>query len=521
LVGSWLHGVAYRTALKARSLAARRRAKEQQVRDMPRSQPLDAGARADLQERLDLELSRLPDKYRAPVLLCDLEGKNRREAACQLGIAEGTLSSRLARARRLLARRLSGPNGVLTAGALAAVVSSTQAHAAIPVSLLHLTVDTAMLVVAGKTAAAAASAEVAAITEGVLKAMLLSKLKAGCAFVLAISVVALGIGALQRSQAVEEPPAIVARIDDPPSDEDKPKKDKKDKKQKIENKIAAPDKKAKAEEVLTKSFKTKAAPRVLVETFNGPITVTTGKEGAVSAKVTKTTRAATEEAAKEALKSVDVSMTQEGDAIRIQAKTEDKQSMIQRAVAVELQTPPGATLDLHTSNGAVTISGTTGEVKVHTSNGKIEVKGSKGKLQLKTSNGAVNVEGGTNQLDVHTSNGRISIQTGNGSVTAHTSNGGIEFSGTLADGSHSFTTSNGSINVTLPGDMKFRIDASTSHGKIQSDFATAEGDKKNKTRLRTSVGDNPAVSVKLHTSNGTIHIHSKEKVKSEETEEVK
>src|SRR5439155_15879458 len=103
-VGHWLYGVAYRTALKARSMAARRRAMERQVRDMARSETLDPGAREDLQDQLDYELNRLPDKYRAPVILCELEGKSRRDAARQLGIAEGTLSSRLARARRMLAR---------------------------------------------------------------------------------------------------------------------------------------------------------------------------------------------------------------------------------------------------------------------------------------------------------------------------------------------------------------------------------------------------------------------------------
>src|SRR5205807_133882 len=89
LVGHWLYGVAYRTALKARSMAARRRAMEQQVRDMARSETLDPGARDDWQDQLDHELNRLPDKYRAPVILCELEGKSRRDAARQLGIAEG------------------------------------------------------------------------------------------------------------------------------------------------------------------------------------------------------------------------------------------------------------------------------------------------------------------------------------------------------------------------------------------------------------------------------------------------
>src|SRR5262249_59628723 len=124
LVGNWLDGVAHRTALKAGSMAARRRALEARVRDMPRSETLDPGARADLLTQLDDELARLPDKYRAPVILCELEGKGRREAACQLGVPEGTLSSRLARARQMLARRLSGRNGMLSASAVTFVLEA-------------------------------------------------------------------------------------------------------------------------------------------------------------------------------------------------------------------------------------------------------------------------------------------------------------------------------------------------------------------------------------------------------------
>ena len=107
MVGNWLYGVAHQTALNARATAARRRKRERQVTDMPEPATQCNNLWYDLQPLLDQELSRLPDKYRAAIVLCDLEGKTRKEAARQLGLVEGTLASRLARARTMLAKRLA------------------------------------------------------------------------------------------------------------------------------------------------------------------------------------------------------------------------------------------------------------------------------------------------------------------------------------------------------------------------------------------------------------------------------
>ncbi len=105
LVGNWLYGVAHRTALEARTLAARRRVREKQVSEMPEPAMPEAAADGDLRLLLDRELSQLPDKYRVPIVLCDLEGRTRKEVARQLGVPESTVSGRLTTARRLLARR--------------------------------------------------------------------------------------------------------------------------------------------------------------------------------------------------------------------------------------------------------------------------------------------------------------------------------------------------------------------------------------------------------------------------------
>src|SRR5262249_44481771 len=118
LVGPWLYGVAYRTALKARALAARRREIERQVTAMPPQAPPPAAGLA-LGPLPDRDLSRLPEKHRLPLVLCGLEGKSKREAARQLNLPEGTLSSRLARAREALRGRLARRGVTLAAGALA------------------------------------------------------------------------------------------------------------------------------------------------------------------------------------------------------------------------------------------------------------------------------------------------------------------------------------------------------------------------------------------------------------------
>jgi RNA polymerase sigma-70 factor (ECF subfamily) len=107
LLANWLHGVAYRIALKARSHAARQRAHERQAAAMSPTESQPSGSARELREVLDKELDRLPEKYRAPLVLCYLEGKTNEEAARLLNWPIGSMSDRLARARRLLRARLA------------------------------------------------------------------------------------------------------------------------------------------------------------------------------------------------------------------------------------------------------------------------------------------------------------------------------------------------------------------------------------------------------------------------------
>src|SRR5262245_58210304 len=192
-VANWLYGVAHQPALMARRTAARRRAREKQVTQMPEPAAPEKDHWRELQPLLDQELSRLPDAYREIIVLSDLEGKTRREVARQLGVPEGTVGSRLGRARIMLAKRLARHGLTVSAGALAAVASEPATAACVPTAVVFSTIKAASFLSAGPAAATGAiSINVAALTEGVLKAMLLSKLKAMLAVVLVLGFMATG-----------------------------------------------------------------------------------------------------------------------------------------------------------------------------------------------------------------------------------------------------------------------------------------------------------------------------------------
>ncbi len=195
-VGPWLYGVARRTALKARSSAARRgRAEQEAGRGRPATEP-PTEASGDLRSLLDEEVARLAEKYRAPLVLCLLEGRPRKEAAGLLGCSEGTLSGRLARAKELLARRLRRRGVALTTAALAAALAGEAAAAPLPAWLTAATVKAAGAALAGSGAAGAVSAPVLTLTQEVLKAMLTSKLKAAVGVVLLVAGLGLGTGVI-------------------------------------------------------------------------------------------------------------------------------------------------------------------------------------------------------------------------------------------------------------------------------------------------------------------------------------
>jgi RNA polymerase sigma factor (sigma-70 family) len=227
MVGNWLHGVAYKTALKAQAMNRHRRAKEREARANVRP-PASQEALQDRLDLLDEALTRLPAKYRSAIVLCDLEGKTIKEAAHQLNCPPGTVASRLANGRALLARRLTRYG----LGLAAVTVAQGQAQSAVALgtlkSLFASLLKAAATVAAGQDVASVMSAKVVLLTERVVKAMLIAKLKTLTIATLVTAVLAGGgvlwgystLKAGQKKLAVAASSFVAATDEKPKSDKE-------------------------------------------------------------------------------------------------------------------------------------------------------------------------------------------------------------------------------------------------------------------------------------------------------------
>jgi RNA polymerase sigma factor (sigma-70 family) len=226
-LGSWLYAVAHRVAVRARADAARRAAREgvAAARRSEGVEPPDPSWREAV-AILHEELDRLPDTYRLVLLLCDLGGRSREEAAAELGCSPGSVKGRLERGRKLLAARLARRGIAPSVTLLAAVTGNSAVAAGPPPNLIELTV---------RAANGAASPSVAALARGVLPMRSVVKVGLACA-VLSAGLAVAGLGVIMAGSP--QPPGskgpvtpvgtgpekaahAAPRADEKPTDKDK------------------------------------------------------------------------------------------------------------------------------------------------------------------------------------------------------------------------------------------------------------------------------------------------------------
>jgi RNA polymerase sigma factor (sigma-70 family) len=210
-VGGWLYQVAYRAALAGRAHAARRTARE---RPLPESapaarapDPCTEAAWRELRLALDEEVSRLPERYRLPLVLCCFAGKTNAEAARELGCPVGTVESRLTRARQRLRARLARRGFPLPAVAVAVALPRTYAPACPPAALVAAAVRAA-----APGAAGAVSAGVAALTRSLLRTTLMTRLTIASLLVLAVGTLASWNALPVSGEAAGKPGADIAAL---------------------------------------------------------------------------------------------------------------------------------------------------------------------------------------------------------------------------------------------------------------------------------------------------------------------
>jgi RNA polymerase sigma factor (sigma-70 family) len=203
-LASWLYGIAYRTALRVRRDAARRKIHEGRVTSREPSDPIREAVRREVWEALDAELYRLAEDQRAALVLCYLEGHTRDEAARQLGQSVRTLDRRLQRGRELLRRRLARRGVTLSAALLAMGLTHDIARGGVPASQGVMMARIAANMMGQQATGHEVSAEVIALVKGVLRNMLQTRIKIATASLLTLTLLGTTTGILAFRAAAQD-----------------------------------------------------------------------------------------------------------------------------------------------------------------------------------------------------------------------------------------------------------------------------------------------------------------------------
>jgi RNA polymerase sigma factor (sigma-70 family) len=206
-LGPWLHRVACRAAGRARAEVTRRRTLERRLAAVSPHRVADDD-RDGLAAAVHEELNRLPDRYRIPIVLCDLEGRTCEEAARHLGCPIGTIGSRLARGRERLRGRLARRGLAPAIGSLMSLLSTESPGANMPATIWKSAAHLGLRGASEKAGAGTFSAASAKLAENVLRSLLMAKLISfGAVSVAAVGVALMATWTLQPRAGAQVPPA--------------------------------------------------------------------------------------------------------------------------------------------------------------------------------------------------------------------------------------------------------------------------------------------------------------------------
>lgn len=205
-LGSWLHGVAGRVSANLKREQGRRRSRERKRDTAPSKDPASEVSWSEVQAVLDEELQLLPDRYRAPLVLCYLECLTRDEAATQLGVTPGSLHGLLERGRDLLRKRLVKRGLALSAALSAVALGGSLARALSPTFVLSSSRAAALLAAGKPLPEGAVAAQVLTLTQEVVKNMFITKLKLGAAAFVCVVATLVGGGFTTQGFAQDKQP---------------------------------------------------------------------------------------------------------------------------------------------------------------------------------------------------------------------------------------------------------------------------------------------------------------------------
>ena len=246
------------------------------------------------------------------------------------------------------------------------------------------------------------------------------------------------------------------------------------------------------------------APWVVLHNQHGGVTVTSWDKDAVSVMARKHVResqgfwssiasqfrSTSDESMAAAMEQIHVIIESTPEKVSIDTELPSRRFNGNRWVDYELRVPKNTVLELHTSNGRIDVTEVAGDLILKSSNGQIVTNKTWGDVNVETSNGAVSCRNAYGPLDLETSNGGITI----------------EYEEALAaDDNIECVTSNGSIDVALPQDAAFSLDARTSNGRIRSDFPLAVPTAHDQKHITADVAGGGA-TIRLRTSNGGIRV---------------